>query len=627
LGVIAGTAGHIDHGKSTLVQLLTGKDPDRLREEKKRGITIELGYVFMPTPDGGVLSFIDVPGHERFVRQMVAGVATVDFFLLVVAADEGVMPQTVEHFEILDLLGVSRGAVALTKCDLVDDELAGVAEEEVTDLLAGTEAEGAPVIRVSAIDGRGIEELKALLAEMAADSKRRSSEGDFRLAIDRVFVLQGYGTIVGGTALSGTVRVGDELELQPGGETYRVREMRVNEGRSTDAGRAGDRIALNLVGLEKEMVARGHCLGTPGTLEVVDSLDAHCEMLPDAAVDLEPRTRVRFHTGTAEVMARAVPVAAEGVPRGGSGYVHFQLEEPVVAMPGDRYVIRRYSPVVTIGGGRVLETETRKVRSRFREARRERMELLQAGDLEGLIQHLLGRDKAGAIGVSKVCSRFGLEAEDVLCAARELQAGGRVRIVGEGASAELVGGGLWSRARSDVLEALARHHESRPASPGLPASRLASAAGGHPAWLLRELLRELQDSGEVRRTADALALASHPEELPEELSRRAAAVEAEVAEAGFRPPALSELDDGRLAEDLAARGRLLELGDGHVTTPDIARRCSGVLRERFADSGFRLGEMRDALGVTRKYALMWAGLLDGMELTVRRGDYRYLRRG
>ena len=625
MGVIAGTAGHIDHGKSTLVQLLTGKDPDRLSEEKKRGITIELGYVFMPIPDG-VLSFIDVPGHERFVRQMVAGVATVDFFLLVVAADEGVMPQTVEHFEILDLLGVSRGVVALTKCDLVDDELADVAEEEVSALLAGSGAEGAPVFRVSAIDGRGIEELRTALAKMAADSVRRSSKGDFRLAIDRVFVLQGYGTIVGGTALTGTVRVGDELELQPGGKTFRVREMRINEGRSTDAGGAGDRIALNLAGLEKDMVARGHCLGTPGSLEVVDSLDALCDMLPDAAVDLEPRTRVRFHTGTAEVMARAVPVAKDGVVRGGRGYVHFQLEEPVVAMPGDRYVIRRYSPVVTIGGGRVLETETRKVRSRFRDARRRRMELLQAGDLEGLLEHLLGMEKTGAIDVSKVCSRFGLKAEDLLDAAEEMEAGGRVRTAGSGESARVVSGELWNRVRTDVLKALTEHHESRPASPGLPPSRLASAAGGHPAWLLREVLEELARTGEVRRTGESLALSSHPEELSEDLLLRAKAVEEEIAKAGFRPPAMSDLAEGALARDLIARGRLLELGDGHVTTPELARSCASALQERFDDSGFRLGEMRQAIGVTRKYALMWAGLLDGMELTVRRGDYRYLRR-
>lgn len=625
MGVIAGTAGHIDHGKSTLVQLLTGKDPDRLAEEKKRGITIELGYVFMPVPDGGVLSFIDVPGHEKFVRQMVAGVATVDFFLLVVSADEGVMPQTVEHFEILQLLDVERGIVALTKCDLVDDELAAVAEEEVGGLLAGTPAEGAEIVRVSAIDGRGIEELRAALERMAAESGQRSSEGDFRLAIDRVFVLKGYGTIVGGTALSGMVRVGDELELQPGGGTFRVREMRINEGRSTDLGRAGDRIALNLVGLEKDMVARGHCLGTPGTLEVVDSLDAFCNMLPDAAVDLEARTRVRFHTGTAEVMARAVPVAKEGVARGGSGYVHFQLEEPLVAMSGDRYVIRRYSPVVTIGGGRILETETRKVRARFRQSRTERMELLQAGDLEGLLMHLLEGEKSGAIDLSGVCSRFGLEGKRVMEATGELQSSGLARLAADGH--RLVAGSLYSGAREDVMQALAEHHSRRPASPGLPASRLASASGGQPAWLLREVTDELVSDGAVRRGDGYLALRSHPRQLEGELESRAAALEEAVEAAGYRPQEMAGLDDPGLARDLVERGRLLELGDGSVTTPGLAERCARLLAGEFGERGFRLGEMRDALGVTRKYALMWAELMDDLEKTVRRGDYRYLRSG
>jgi len=623
--VIAGTAGHIDHGKSTLVQLLTGKDPDRLAEEKKRGITIELGYVFMPIPDGGVLSFIDVPGHEKFVRQMVAGVATVDFFLLVVSADEGVMPQTVEHFEILQLLDVERGIVALTKCDLVDDELAAVAEEEVGDLLAGTPAEGAEIIRVSAIDGRGIDDLRTALERMASESGQRSSEGDFRLAIDRVFVLKGYGTIVGGTALSGTVAVGDELELQPGGGTFRVREMRINEGRSTDQGRAGDRIALNMVGLEKDMVARGHCLGTPGTLEVVDSLDAFCNMLPDAAVDLEARIRVRFHTGTAEVMARAVPVAKEGVPRGGSGYVHFQLEEPVVTMSGDRYVIRRYSPVVTIGGGRILETETRKVRARFRQSRTERMELLQAGDLEGLLMHLLESEKSGAIDLPGVCSRFGLESTRVMEAAGELQRSGLARLAADGH--RLVTGSLYAGAREDVVQALAEHHSRRPASPGLPASRLASASGGHPAWLLREVTDELVSDGAVRRDDGYLALQSHPLQLDGELESRAATLEQAVEAAGYRPPEMAGLDEPGLARDLVERGRLLELGDGSVTTPGLAEECARLLAGEFGERGFRLGEMRDALGVTRKYALMWAELMDDLEKTVRKGDYRYLRSG
>ena len=623
--MIAGTAGHIDHGKSTLVQMLTGKDPDRLKEEKKRGITIELGYVFMPTPDGGVLSFIDVPGHERFVRQMVAGVATVDFFLLVVAADEGVMPQTVEHFEILRLLDVNRGIVALTKCDLVDDELADVAEEEVRALLAGTPAEGSDIVRVSAITGRGIEDLRQSLIEMAQSSEERRADGDFRLAIDRVFVLKGYGTIVGGTALSGSVRVGDELELQPGGETYRVRELRINEGRSTDAGRAGDRIALNLVGLEKDMVARGHCLGTPGTLEVVDSLDAFCNILPEAAVDLEPRTRVRFHTGTAEVMARAVPVSEEGVHRGGRGYVHFQLEEPIVAMSGDRYVIRRYSPVVTLGGGRVLETETRKVRSRFRDSRMERMRLLQAGDIRGLILHLLDSAESGAIRAADVCSRFGLKGSRVDEALSQLERDDKVLTVGQGDGRRMMAARTYRGAEQDVLEALREHHRRRPASPGLPASRLASATGGRPAWLLRELLEELLASGRVRRSGNYLALTDHPEDLPEELAKRAAELRRRIEEAGLKPLAARDLKADELPADLVERGDLLSLGEDQVTTRGMVNRCAELLEKEFADRGFRLGEMREALGLTRKYALMWAELLDRLELTVRKGDYRYLR--
>jgi len=249
MGVIVGTAGHIDHGKSQLVKYLTGSDPDRLKEEKERGITIELGYVFMPTPNGGLISFIDVPGHEGFIRQMVAGTATVDCFLLVVAADEGIMPQTREHLDILQLLGVSKGIVALTKCDLVDDEMQELVESEIEEYFEDSVFTRTPVYRVSSMTGAGMEELREAIIGLAEETGQRQTGNRFRLDIDRIFVLEGFGTIIAGTAISGIVSIGDELELQPGGGKYRVREMRVNANKDVKTGVAGDRIALNLVGL------------------------------------------------------------------------------------------------------------------------------------------------------------------------------------------------------------------------------------------------------------------------------------------------------------------------------------------------------------------------------------------
>ena len=322
MGVIVGTAGHIDHGKSQLVKYLTGSDPDRLKEEKERGITIELGYVFMPAPDGSVISFIDVPGHERFIRQMVAGTATVDCFLLVVAADEGIMPQTKEHLDILKLLGVEKGIVALTKCDLVDDEMQKLVESEIEEYFEDSVFSGTPVYRVSSMTGSGMEELRKVLVKLTEDAGQRYSEGKFRLDIDRVFVLEGFGTIVGGTAASGSVSVGDELELQPGGGKYRVREMRVNANKDVKTGVAGDRIALNLVGLRKDDVLRGSCVAEPGYLQVQNSLDTSLILL-ETAKPLKKYQRVRLHTGTAEVMARAIPVDTAVISPGTSGYVHF----------------------------------------------------------------------------------------------------------------------------------------------------------------------------------------------------------------------------------------------------------------------------------------------------------------
>ncbi|MEA3266244.1 MAG: selenocysteine-specific translation elongation factor, partial [Candidatus Fermentibacteria bacterium] len=437
MGVIIGTAGHIDHGKSTLMLALTGVDPDRLKEEKARGITIELGYVFLDDIKGESISFIDVPGHEKFVKTMVAGVATVDCFLLVVSADEGVMPQTREHLDILRLLEVDRGMVALSKCDLVDDELIELAEEEVREALGGTPAESAPIFRVSAKTGAGLEELKQAILDMAAAADRKSSQGRFRMPVDRIFTLKGFGTIVCGTGLSGKINLGDSVEIQPVGKTFRVRELGVNEQRHAKTGEAGDRIAMNLAGIRKEDVHRGSVVGEVGFLKTLNSLDTVCTML-QRNIDLLVRQRVRFHVGTAEVMARAIPVEGRTLLRGETGYVHFQLEHPVVAMPGDRFVIRRYSPVTTIGGGIILDTGTQKVRSRFRETRLTHLDLLSHGDLEDLLFETMEDSQYHFLEAGQFIKRTGAEPVNFHQAADLLVDQGRALSSGEGMARRLI---------------------------------------------------------------------------------------------------------------------------------------------------------------------------------------------
>jgi selenocysteine-specific elongation factor len=623
MGIVAGTAGHIDHGKSSLVRWLTGTDPDRLKEEKLRGITIELGYVFMPLPGGGVLAFIDVPGHEKFVRQMVAGVATIDFFLLVVAADEGVMPQTREHFDILRLLGVGTGLVALTKCDMVDSDVQELAEAEIAELFQGTGYQGTRIVRVSSVTGDGMETLREALVGMASAVRQRDSGGGFRLAIDRVFTLQGHGTVVAGTVLSGHVTAGDTVEIQPGGRTYRIREIRVNETRTKGAGRAGDRVALNLVGLEKEDATRGSCLATPGWIHAVSGVDAECTLLPGCS--LAPRQRVRFHVGTAEVMARALPMAEQGLEPGAGGFVHFMLEEPVVALPGDRFVIRRYSPVTTIGGGFILETGTAKLKKRMLDERLHRAELLSSGDIGGLVRERLEATPLEGISPQALSRELGKPQGEVDEVIGAMVTSGTAYLFRDGSSDRIVDGRTVKKAMIDLLEHLASYHAGRPLSLGLPSSQVARVFQPAPQWFVKGVTARLLEEGAIRKTGERVARADHPEALDpageERLQKALDSIEARGFE-GY------DTGGGGVfaleVEALLERGMILELEKGLVSTARVAAEAGGVLGNTFGTGEFRLGELRETLKIPRKTAVLWAELLDRLGITGRSGDMRFV---
>lgn len=625
MGVIIGTAGHIDHGKSSLMLALTGRDPDRLKEEKARGITIELGYVFMRTDSGETVSFIDVPGHEKFVKTMVAGVSTVDCFLLVVSADEGVMPQTREHLDILRLLEVDRGIVALSKCDLVDDEIAELAEEEVKEALKGTPAGNAPIIRVSALTGAGLDELKQALVKMAGEATGKSSKGRFRMPVDRIFALKGFGTIICGTGLSGRVSVGDTVEILPAGKQFRLRELGVNDKRNIKTASAGDRIALNLTGLRQEDVHRGSVAGEPGYLKTFSSLDTTCTML-SVGVDLTVRQRVRFHVGTEEVMARAIPVEGKPLIRGDTGYVHFQLEHPVVAMPGDRFVIRRYSPVTTIGGGIILDTDTAKVRTRFREVRLEHLDLLSHGDLEDVLYETLEDSPGHYLEVSSFLGRTGADPTDFQAAADSLVEKGMAVIAGDGKSARIMLKAAVEDIERKICGSVKTIHRSTPLSPGLPSALLArQLPSDTPVWALRYCVANLEARNMIVRRGDFIAMADFPEELSGEAASAAGAVISSVEKAGFTGfPCDTPGTRPQDLEALLSRGMLIRLSGDLVSTPGMLRRVAEVTRRSLEGEGFRLGELREVLGVSRKYTLMWAELLDSHELTRRDGDLRFI---
>jgi len=624
MGVIVGTAGHIDHGKSQLVKYLTGSDPDRLKEEKERGITIELGYVFMPTPDGGIISFIDVPGHENFIRQMVAGTATVDCFLLIVAADEGMMSQTIEHLDILRLLGVENGIVAMTKCDLVDEEMQELVEAEIEEYFEESAFHNIPVFRVSSLTGQGMENLREALITLTENTAHKQPSGKFRLDVDRVFVLEGFGTIVAGTAISGSVSIGDEIELQPGNGKYRVREMRVNSKKNVNTGVAGDRIALNLVGLNKDDVHRGSCVAEPGYLQVKGSIDASLTLLATAET-LKRYQRVRLHTGTAEVIARVVPVDADVISPGTTGFVHFQLESPVVAIPGDRYVVRNFSPVVTIGGGRILETGTRKARKKYAQERTHHLEALESGDIESILLELLDDSGYKGITAESVQKTTSLSIGDIQNTLEEMTHEGTVEMIKDSTAHRVVKKALFDEACERLTARFSRHHNSNPVSPGLTLSEPSRVLQEFPQWFTRAAVNRLMETGLLERRGEWLALASHAGEILPEYSMIVNELIKSIEAGGELGVSINDMHDHKIIKALIERKMVFELDEGLMITSKRAETLIENIRNRFGENGFSLGELRDFLGVSRKNALRWAECFDTRGWTFRKGDKRFCR--
>jgi selenocysteine-specific elongation factor len=400
--VVVGTAGHIDHGKTSLVKALTGIDTDRLPEEKARGITIDLGFAFLEEPGELTIEIVDVPGHERFVKNMLAGVGGIDVALLVVAADEGVMPQTREHLAICALLKIRTGLVALTKADLVDADWLELVRDDVTGLTRGTFLEGAPILPVSAKTGQGLAELRAAMRSLAGAVPGRGTDALPRLPIDRVFTVRGFGTVVTGTLTSGRLAVDDRVEVFPRGATAKIRGLQIH-GRTVTEARAGQRTAINFQGLERAAVERGDVVGLAGTLLPTTLLDATLELLPDAPRPLRSRDRIRLHAGTNEIMARVVLLDRASLEPGERAFARFRLEGPLVALPGDHFVVRSYSPMITIGGGTMLDIDPPRVR-RKAPALLAHLTLLERGSPEDVVDEHVRN--AGAAGVRAVARSY-----------------------------------------------------------------------------------------------------------------------------------------------------------------------------------------------------------------------------
>jgi len=622
--VIVGTAGHIDHGKSSLVLALTGTDPDRLREEKERGITIDLGFAHTTEQDT-VLSFVDVPGHERFVRNMLAGVGGMDLVMLHVASDESVMPQTREHFEICRLLNVPAGLVVITKSDLADAGMLDVVQLEIQELVSGSFLETAPVVAVSARTGEGIAALRETLATLASSARRRTSDGPPRLPIDRVFSMKGFGTVVTGTLLTGRLTSDDELVLQPSGRVVKVRGLHVH-GKAQGTAIAGQRVAVNLAGLEVADVTRGETLTRIGAVTVTRHADVQIELLPTAR-QLKHGARVRFHQGTRELIGRVVLPDATHLEPGTTACARLYLDAPACLVRGDRFILRAYSPLATMAGGTILDPRPprRGVRTAAGVARLER---LGQTDQDAVMAAI---EETGLCGlpVAELGSRMGVPWDQHRALTDRLVHAGLASEVG----GTLVGASRLSAAGEALIAAVTRYHASHPLEEGMPREEVRERLfAGAPLSVFEHVLRVFTDAKRIL-ARDRIALAGHNVALTDDESRAREAMIDTLRAAKLAPPDPSTLATQigvplavitRIATLLVRRSALVRVGDLLFHEPAVTQLKSEIqsLKQSGVADTIDVASFKSRYGITRKYAIPLLEYLDRERVTRRVGDVR-----
>jgi selenocysteine-specific elongation factor len=630
--VVMGTAGHIDHGKTQLVKTLTGIDTDRLKEEKERGITIDLGFAHLMYEDGTEVGVIDVPGHERFVRNMLAGVGGIDLVMLVIAADEGVMPQTREHLAICQLLRVKEGLVALTKADLVDEDWLELVSEDTREFLKGTFLEGKPIVPVSAKTGQGIDELKRVLQALVARVPPKQLEGKFRLPVDRVFTIRGFGTVVTGTLFSGTIRVEDRIEIYPKGIEAKIRGLQVHNASVPEAV-AGQRTAINLQGIDKVELERGDVLGHPGEFAPTFMLDAVLQHLSDAPRPLRHRARVRLHVGTSEIMGRVILLDRDELAPGEEAYVQLRLEEPAIVLPRDRFVIRSYSPVQTIGGGILLDAQASKHR-RGEAGLAAHFRLLAEDSPEEIFSHHLRQATHLGLRLSEFLPRTELSESRLRQVATTLQRAGRLRAVNADMGWYLHAEALDSLTR-ELRRYLETFHGQNPLKPNIASEELRAKVRGLGERVCLMALEELRQQGVVVVERDRVRLATHQVALDDTRERILNELETEFLAAGYQPPRVEDLfaklnigkgHDKALLQVLLDQGRAVRLKENVVFHRANLAKAETLLVQYLRDHReITPIEFKDLLGISRKYAIPMLEYFDSQKITIRVGDKRILR--
>ncbi len=628
--LIIGTAGHIDHGKTTLVKALTGKETDRLKEEKQRGISIELGFAPFMLPNGQKAAIVDVPGHERFIRHMLAGAFGIDMVLFTIAADEGVMPQTREHMDIIELLGVNKGIIVITKKDMVDEEWLMMMEEEIREYIDHTILKGSPLIPVSGITGEGIPELLQAIETMAETVEEKSSFGQARLPIDRVFTISGFGTVVTGTLWSGQLNVGDTVELMPVQKPVKIRTLQVHNEKVPSAF-AGQRVAVNLQGVEVAEIKRGYLLASPGYMAPSYRVDARMRLLSSSPRTLKNWSRVRFHLGTDETLGRVVLLDRDELLPGEESYVQIAMEKPVVGYKGDPFVIRYYSPVTTIGGGNIIDPVAPK-QKRFREDVLDELAVKEEGSLYDVVLHELESNGYNPVSLMDLSKKTGAPEQDIQ---EELNL-----LIDDEKALKIVSGkdilflsqaGVW-KMNQEMLAVLQDYHQKYSLRLGYPKEDMRSRLFKNVnTKVFASILKYMEENNMISVRNNVVAVPGYKPEPGEKYAKAMQTIRKAMQENLFTPPSLEELRDmlgqeadvSELIAYLTDNGELVRINETMYFSSQAIENGKEIMEYYFSkEKELPLATARDLLHTSRKYALPLLEYYDRIRFTRRIGDMR-----
>jgi len=633
--IVIGTAGHVDHGKTCLIQALTGVDTDRLKEEKQRGITIELGFADFSCPNGGHVSIIDVPGHEKFIRNMLSGTGGIDAALFVVAADEGIMPQTLEHFEILKTLGIQRGIIAVTKADSADREWTDAVEAEIGEMTKGSFLEDSPVIEVSVRTGQNIEELKSQLCRLTAETIKRDTDPSlFRMSVDRVFTMEGFGTVVTGTLGEGSVKDGDEAEIYPSGMRARVRNIQVH-GKNVSEAFAGQRTALNIANIKKTEIRKGDVAAFPGSMQNTRLLDVYINMFSSSSRVLTSGSRVHLHYGSAETICRVILMEKDSLAAEESGYAQLRIEEEIAVKRGDRFIIRFFSPVISIGGGVVIDPHPLRHKRKDPEAL-DIMKIKNHGKEDLFIEEIIKEESTFSPDIRQINLRSGGTAEKTAAAVGRLAEKHTVTDLGKGRYVHrdyLTAAGQTS---ADILE---EYHLRNRISQGMPEGefreKLSSALHIKTPASAEMLFRALILEKKVAEENHMVTVPGFRAEYTREESQMQEEIIRKIEAAGFEAPDIGSIAAGyvekdtfmQMIENLRARGILIKLDSRHYINKKFWDKAISYVETYINEHGqITLAEMRDLIKSSRKYTVMILEAMDQQKITQLTEGKRILRR-